>query len=191
MNKKIIFYILVFFIGISSYSYEFKLNKYQKKYLQEKNPELLKKYNSTIKTMKDDKKEFAIFLYTSSSASKNILYNYAKSMYELKNSGIQNGVFLNGLNKKTYKYMSDSIKIMKKHKNIKMINTSFQVDPDFFKKNKLVKVPAMSFSLCKKDNYYPSDCETLFMIHGTSNAEFFVNKIIESDENYSYILGLK
>lgn len=182
--------LIILIIGISLYSEDFKLNKFQKEYLEKNEPLVLEKYLETKAEKETTNKDFAIFLLTSSSVPENIYSEYTRSMAELNNLNLKNGVFMRGLDEKAFQYIKGSIQKSEKKKDYAKIKSSIMFDPDFFDNNNLHRVPVMVFSLCEKSKYYPSDCETLFMIKGTANAQLFVSEMVKSSPDYRDILGL-
>lgn len=177
---------LIIFLVTTTYSFgaDFKLNKFQKEYLEKNKPELLKEYNKIKDSSK--RKEFAIFLLTSSSVPVSIQKDYVHGMLHLGIPDIENGIFLKGLDKKAYRFIEKSIKSFAKEKGGE--NFSVMFDPDIFEQLNLKKVPVMLFSLCKEHNYRPSKCETLYSIRGTANPNFFLEKIYEDNNMYKEIL---
>lgn len=187
MIKKIFFILFISsFVYLSAY--EFKLNKMQEDYLSKNKPELLETYKEIKSKINNDEKEFAIFLFTSSSVPVEYSTIYAKSLYNIRTKNIKHGVFFRGLNRNTYNYIQRSNEKIKKLHFKEPVEISYMFDPDFFKNNNLNKVPALSFSLCDFNNCYPSECKTLYLIRGTADVEFFINKIKERDENLGMLL---
>jgi len=164
---------------------DFKLNQFQKNYTKKHAPKLLKTYNKIKNANK--RKEFAIFLLTSSTVPVSIQKDYVDGMLHLKASNIKSGIFLKGLDKKAYNFIEKSIKSFTKEKGGE--NFSVMFDPDIFEKLNIKKVPIMLFSLCKEYDYRPSKCEILYTIRGTANPNFFLEKIFENNEAYKTILS--
>lgn len=183
MYKKILLLLVSFFILNSSLNaWDFKLNDFQRAYLEKHNKKLLDVYQSS---KGEHRKEFAIFLLTSSDVPTSAQNDYVKSMDRLKKYNIKRGIYLKGLNKETFFFIKKSIEGFSK--NDSSNNNSFGVDPDIFEKLQLKTVPVLLFSLCKSGDYYPSDCKTLFLAHGLSNSEFFLDKIREKDNLYKIL----
>ncbi len=126
-------------------AWDFKLNDFQRAYLEKHNKKLLDVYQSS----KDkNRKEFAIFLLTSSDVPTSAQNDYVQSMDKLKKYNIKRGIYLKGLNKKTFLFIRKSIQGFTKNDNSN--NNSFGIDPDIFEKLQLKTVPVLLFSLCKK-----------------------------------------
>jgi len=164
-----------------------EFNKYQIEYIKNNNPELLKTYNGIMKSHNNKEKKYAIFLFLSADVPIVLTDIFSRSLYRINTDEIETGVYFQGLNKSVYDYMNKAtISLKKKHKEGSM-DLSFMFDPDFFTENNIVQVPVMTLSLCDVGNYYPSECETQYLIHGISNVEFFIDKIIEKDEYYKNV----
>ena len=163
---------------------ELKFNKMQLDYVKEHNPELLETYNAVMQSKKNREKRYAFFLFLSSDTPTLLTETFSKSLHNINRDNVEYGVFFQGLDKNVYKYINDATVALRKRPSNSVVDVSFQFDPDYFVKNSITRVPLMALSLCDEGNYYPSECETLYTIRGTSNVEFFIEKIVEDDRSY-------
>lgn len=183
---KLLSFITIFSLFISSlYAHE-QFNKMQLDYVKEHNPKLLKVYNKIKKESKESNYHF--FLLGSSSMPTHLFKVYTASSSNYWGSGIKGGIFLNGFTKKTFAKIQDSAKKIQK---IKGFNDSsygtFKFDPDYFLENNITKVPVLLLSLCKGNKMFPSDCETVYSISGTTNVGFFVEQIRANSDDYDFL----
>ena len=179
-----IFFVLIFVLLMPIYAYEFKLNNFQKQYLEKKDPKLLNKYNKISKDIREKKKVFAIFAFVSQSVPQEKMNEYVNTMKMNISKNVKNGIYYNGITKDLYGKIKKTIM----NANQSGLYTQVRFDPTFFKQYNIKKVPVLSLSLCDVNDIYPSECKVLFMIHGTMDVNFFAHKIVSVDDRYQEIL---
>jgi len=172
------FFLLIIAISSCLFS-DITLNKQQKKYVEEKNPEL---YNTYMDIKENESnKEYVVFLFVSLSVPHSIIYEYVNTSQKYKNKIVLGDIYFKGLNKDTYLFIKKSVERLSKTTKNKI---QMKFDPTFYEENNLSKVPLMALSICDGGDYYPSACETLYTISGTSNVDLFMGEIFKVDEEF-------
>ena len=180
---KIIITIIMLLSTLSLSAEDIKFNKYQLEYVKKNNPKLLKTYKKTMESIKNKEKKFAFFLFLSSDVPIGLTKVFSNSLSKINTDDVEYGIFFRGLDKKVYNYMNKATLELNRTPEKGVSDISFMFDPDFFEQHNIVKVPVLALSLCNTGNYYPSECETQYIIHGVANVQFFLQKISEKD-NY-------